>query len=82
MILCLLMFLIAFVWSWVATTEVYFIARSDPLKATGWAVLNGALSFAMTYLIVLSVSLPLIVPYVAGNALATYIVLARRRRCR
>ena len=73
-----LVFVVAFLWSWVATSEVYSITRGKPATAAIWASANSAFNFVLTFIIAATLTIAFIFPYVLGNTIATYCVLHRK----
>lgn len=73
-----LVFVVSFLWSWVATSEVYSIARGRPATAAIYSSANATFNFVLTFIIAATLTIAFIFPYVLGNTLATYIVLHRK----
>jgi hypothetical protein len=74
----LVVFVVSFLWSWVATSEVYEIARGNPAKGALWNSANSSLNFILTFIIAATLTIAFIFPYVLGTTLATYLVLYRK----
>jgi hypothetical protein len=74
----LLVFFLALVQNFIATTEVYTISQVRPLKAGMYAGLNSLAAFLITVLIVVDEKRWTLLPaYVLGDALATFIALQK-----
>lgn len=69
--------LISFIWSWIATKEIYQISQVDPVRAAIWGTANASLNYILTFIIAATLTLVFIFPYVLGSTLATYTVLRR-----
>lgn len=75
----LAVFVISFVWSWVATREIAAISAGSPEKAAIWAAANSGLNFMITFTIAVTLMFLFIFPYVLGCVLATYSATKRSR---
>lgn len=75
-------FLIAFVRSFVATMETLFIAYLKPFNAVLFGTVNSGGCFLLTFAVVEATQkLELILPYVAGEVIATLVaILIFKRR--
>ena len=72
----LMVFALSLIQNFLATKEIAFIARSDTLRATLWAGLSSTASCAIMILVVVSVNRwALLVPFVLGDVIATYLAL-------
>lgn len=68
----LIVFLVAYVQSLVATFEVLCISHLKPLSAMVFGAMNSAAAFLVIYFIVVDANrLALLAPYVLGDVLAT-----------
>jgi hypothetical protein len=76
----LVMFLLSLIGNAFATAELYNIGQGNAGRAAFWALFNSSFAFLVTYLIVVETQPLLIIPYVAGNVLATWMVLSKRRK--
>jgi hypothetical protein len=77
MLVILAVFIISFIQSGLATKETHAIAHSQSVTAAIWAVVRSGVSFTFLMVIIQIDKWPLIIPYMAGDGLATYIALRK-----
>lgn len=75
----LLVFLCSFINNFISTREIACISQALPARASLWAGLSSSLYLLITIVIVLDVNRwNLILPYVLGDMLGTWIALRKR----
>ena len=76
MLLIIAAFLLSFVQNYLATKEIYWIAKGRCLPASLWAGIRAATSFTVMVLVVVNMTRwHLLIPFVLGDMLATNIAV-------
>lgn len=72
-------FALSFLQNYLATREIHCIAHSTAAIAAMWASLRSLVMFASLIIIIVDrYRWPLVLPYVAGDAIGTYWALRKR----
>jgi hypothetical protein len=75
----LLVFAVRFIWSWLATLETVYISGRHIGLATLFSALNSTFGYLAVLYIALREDVWLVIPYAAGDTIATHIALKRRK---
>ncbi len=78
MLVAAAVFVISFIQNYLATNEVYAIARNRRIGAAAWAGVSACVGFSFLMVVIKVDRWYLMVPYVLGDVIATYLALGKR----